>query len=290
MNNTVALDPWMIRDRSFHEVCAFAAAHGYRHLEFSPRDDFAPLFLSPRAGRGTVKELKAALATHGVGLASMWSVYRWADVNETVRQTAVRYFKEFVELACEMECPLISSEFGGDPLHPADSKAAFWRSMDEVVPFLESRQVTMAIDPHPGDFVEDGLTTLRLLRKIGSPAVKFLYSAPHTFFMGGNVREIMRAAADEMVIVRLADTFDHRLPVRYIVNPIGAQVAVHQHLNIGEGELNWDDFFAALAEVGYAGPLCVSVFAWPDRVERSADLMREHILELASRAGLTVGR
>lgn len=288
MNNTLALDPWMIRDRSFDEVCAFAAAHGYAALEFSPREDFAPLFSSPRAGRQTIRKLKSALATHGVRLASMWSVYRWADGDEGVRQSAVRYFKEFVELAGEMECPLISSEFGGDPQHVEESESAFWRSMDEVVPFLESHKVTMAIDPHPGDFIEDGLTTLRVLRKIDSPSVKFLYSAPHTFFMGGNVREVMCAAGDDMIVVRLADTFDHRHPVRYIVNPIGAPVAVHQHLNIGEGELDWSDFFGALVEVDYAGPLCVSVFAWPDRVEQSADIMRERILELASAAGLNV--
>lgn len=284
----LAIDPWMIRDRSFDAVCGFAAEHGYRFLEFSPRDDVAPLFLSPRAGKQTVSELKATLKNHGIGISSMWSVYRWADGDETVRQTAVRYFKEFVELACEMECPLISSEFGGDPARAAESESAFWRSMDDVVPFLERKGVTMALDPHPGDFVEDGITTLRLLRKIGSPFVKFLYSAPHTFFMGGNIREIMRCAASDMVIVRVADTFDHRLPVRYIVNPPGAQVAVHQHLNIGEGELDWDLFFSALAEVNYDGPLCVSVFAWPDRVELSADVMRERIHQLAATAGLRI--
>jgi len=284
----LAIDPWMIRDRSFDEVCAFAAEHGYRYLEFSPRDDFAPLFLSPRAGKDTLRRLKAALKNHGVGISSMWSVYHWADGDETVRQTAVRYFKEFVELAGEMECSLISSEFGGDPRLGARSESAFWRSMDDVVPFLEKKCVTMAIDPHPGDFVEDGITTLRLLRKIGSPYVKFLYSAPHSFFMGGNIREIMRCAANDMVIVRVADTYDHRVPVRYIVNPPGAQVAVHQHLNIGEGELDWSLFFASLAEAGYDGPLCVSVFAWPDRVENSADLMHERILQLALAAGLHI--
>lgn len=129
----LAIDPWMIRDRSFDEVCGFAAGHGYRYLEFSPRVDFAPLFLSPRAGKDTVRELKAALKNHGIGISSMWSVYRWADGDETVRQTAVRYFKEFVELACEMECPLISSEFGGDPARAAESESAFWRSMDDVM-------------------------------------------------------------------------------------------------------------------------------------------------------------
>lgn len=273
----------MIRDRSFDVVCQFAAEHGYRHLEFSPRDDFAPIFLSPRESAETVKSLKSALKTHSMELSSIWSVYRWADRDESVRQTAVRYFKDFVELACKMDCPLISSEFGGDPQHAEASEAAFWRSMDEVVPYLEKMGVTMAIDPHPGDFVEDGRTTIHLLRKIGSKAVKFLYSAPHTFFMGGDIQGIMQSAGPDMIIVRVADTFDHRLPVRYIVNPIGAKVAVHQHLNIGEGELDWDLFFGSLAEVGYDGPINVSVFAWPDRIEHSADSMRESIQSYAAK-------
>jgi myo-inositol catabolism protein IolH len=160
--------------------------------------------------------------------------------------------------------------------------------MDVVVPFPEKMGLTMAIDPHPGDFVEDGRTTINVLRKIGSNSVKFLYSAPHTFFMGGDIKGIMQSAGSDMVVVRVADTFDHRLPVRYIVNPIGAKVAVHQHLNIGEGELDWDLFFGSLAEAGYDGPINVSVFAWPDRVEHSASSMRETIQSYATKFNLSL--
>ena len=47
----IALDPYMLRDRSFAEVCRIAADIGYDSIELSPRPDFIPFFNHPRADR-----------------------------------------------------------------------------------------------------------------------------------------------------------------------------------------------------------------------------------------------
>lgn len=65
--------------------------------------------------------------------------------------------------------------------------------------------------------------------------------------------------------------------VCYIVNPPGAKVTVHQHLDIGQGEVNWDVFFGTLAEVGFDGIMTACVFAWEDRAEESSRFMRKEI-------------
>ncbi len=64
--------------------------------------------------------------------------------------------------------------------------------------------------------------------------------------------------------VHLADTFDHRASsgLRYIINPPGSTAQVPQHLNIGEGEIDWGVFFGTLAEVGFDGIITACVFAW----------------------------
>jgi myo-inositol catabolism protein IolH len=45
---------------------------------------------------------------------------------------------------------------------------------------------------------------------------------------------------------------------------------VHQHLDIGQGEVDWDVLFGTLAEIGFDGIATVCVFAWEERAEESA--------------------
>lgn len=269
----IAYDPWMIHDRSLAEICRFAAEIGYQWLELSPRDDFLPLFHGPCAGRERIAELKKALSDYQVGLASMWTVYRWAEPDDRdACEAAVRYFDRFIAIAAELGCGHISSEFGGRPQAAEKSEAAFRRSLERVLPLLERRQITLALDPHPGDWVEDGYRAADVIRSFDSPRLKFLYSVPHTFYLdqGNDVAAFLRSVGPLLSFVRCADTFDHRIPLRYIVNPPGAPVVVHQHLDIGRGEIDWDAVFRGLHAVGYDGTLSVSVFGWPDRAEQSA--------------------
>ncbi|NTE68909.1 sugar phosphate isomerase/epimerase, partial [Agrobacterium tumefaciens] len=58
-----------------------------------------------------------------------------------------------------------------------------------------------------------------------------------------------------------------------ILNPPGTQARVHQHLNIGQGEVPWDDFFGTLSEIGFDGIMTSCVFAWEDRADESGRFM-----------------
>jgi myo-inositol catabolism protein IolH len=285
----IALDPWMIRDRSLTDVCRFVAEIGYQWIELSPRDDFLPLYSAPRANRGSIAELKRGLSDFNLGLASVWTVYRWSEPNdpEAVR-TAIAYWKEAIEIAGELGCSHLNSEFSGNPHKPTESEAAFLHSLEEIIPFLEREKITMAIEPHPGDFVEDGTRAVQLIRALGSAHVKYLYCAPHTYHMGGEMVEMIRDASTVLDQVHVADTFDHRQPVRYIVNPPDSTVRVHQHLNIGEGEIDWESFFRALAEIEFDGILTNAVFAWPDRAEESGRVMLRKITEHLKKSKLPI--
>ena len=91
---------------------------------------------------------------------------------------------------------------------------------------------------------------------------------------------MIREAAPVLAHVRVADTFDHKKSsqLRYIVNPPGSQqIRVHQHLDMGQGEIDWTLFFGTLAEVGFDGVLSACVFAWEERAEESSRFMRAEI-------------
>jgi myo-inositol catabolism protein IolH len=267
----IALDPYMLRAVPLLSLPRVVADLGYRHIELSPRDDFLPFFLHPRASSADVAAFKRELAAAEVSVASVLPLYKWSGPDEDERQAAVRYWKRAIEITVDLGADVMNSEFNGRPEAAAASEAQFWRSMEELLPIFEREGVRLVLEPHPDDFVEEGIAGVNLVKAINSPLVTFLYCAPHTFHQGGDLAAVIRHAGPLLTQVHVADSFDHRgsSGLRYIVNPPGSTVRVHQHLDIGQGEVDWDLFFRTLAEVGFDGIATVCVFAWEERAAES---------------------
>lgn len=288
----IALDPYMIRHLSLPELCRATAELGYDQIELSPRSDFLDWWVMPRATKDRMASFKQAMKDHGVGLATLQPMYRWASPFEDERQWAVRCWKRAIEVAVEMGCDTLISEFGrgASPERSVGERpgantkelceAAWFRSMDELLPIFEKEGLTLSVEPHPEDWVEQLQPAVDIVKNIGSKALKLSYIAPHTFYYGDDMAAMIREAAPVLAHVRVADTFNHKKSsqLRYIVNPPGSsQVRVHQHLDMGQGEIDWDLFFSTLAEVGFDGVLSSCVFAWEERAEASSRFMRQEI-------------
>jgi myo-inositol catabolism protein IolH len=279
----IALDPYMFRSTPLLELPGLVADLGFEHVELSPREDFMPFFLMPRCDDATVKAFKKALDGAGVSVAANLPLYRWSGPDEDERRAAVRYWKRAIQISTMLNCAVMNSEFNGRPEQASLSEGQFWRSMEELLPVFEAEGVHLRLEPHPDDFVEDGKVAVDMIRGINSPLVSFLYCAPHTFHMGGNMVEIMEYAGDLMTQLHLADSFDHTgsSGLRYITNPPGNTVRVHQHLDIGQGEVQWDPFFETLHKLGFGDRdetiMTSCVFAWEDRARESTLSMRQSI-------------
>jgi myo-inositol catabolism protein IolH len=275
----IALDPYMLRELPFAEVCRIAAEVGYRYIELSPRTDFTPFFVHPRADRERVAGFRKALRDHGVELSSVLPLYHWSGPDEDERQAAVRYWKRAIQLTVELGCTTMNSEFNGRPERAAESEAQFWRSLEELLPIFEREGIALNLEAHPDDFIERNEPAVDLVRGIDRPDVGYLYCAPHTFHLGGDVAAMIRYAAPVLRHVHVADVFDHRASsgLRYIVNPPGSTARVHQHLDIGQGEVDWDAFFATLRSVDFDGIVTSCVFAWEERAIDSARVNLERI-------------
>jgi myo-inositol catabolism protein IolH len=286
----IALDPYMHRHVSLTELPRFVAELGYKYIELSPRADFLDWWVYPRAYRERIDAFRKALQGAGVELASLLPMYRWASPDEGERQAAMRYWKAAIRVAVEMGCNTMNSEFGRGPSVQVSSscagggtsetcEAAFWKSMEELVPILEREGIQLHIEPHPEDWVETFHPGVDIIRMINSKNVRFLYCTPHTFYFGDDIAAMVREAAPVLAHVHVADTLNHRASSgnRYILNPPGTKARVHQHLNIGQGEVDWDAFFKTLHEVGFDGIITSCVFAWEDRALESSRFMRQEI-------------
>jgi myo-inositol catabolism protein IolH len=277
----LALDPYMFRRTPLLELPGLVAGLGYHWIELSPRDDFLPFFNHPRVNDATVAAFRKELSAAGVGVSSVLPLYRWSGPDEDDRQAAVRYWKRAIRITADLGVDTMNSELNGRPEQAAGSESQFWRSMEELLPVFESEGIKLVLEPHPDDFEENGKAAVDLIRGINSPLVSFLYCAPHTFHMGNDAKAIIDYAGDLLTNIHVADSFDHTgsSGLRYIVNPPGSTVRVHQHLDIGQGEVDFEELFSCLELAGFDGTVTTCVFAWEERAPESSIFMRDTITE-----------
>jgi myo-inositol catabolism protein IolH len=256
---------------SVYELPDIVAGLGYDWMELSPKEDFVPFFKYPRVDDGGVQKLRKIAADAGVGIASVLPVLRWSGPDEDQRRAAVRAWKRAIQITVDLGVEVMNSEFNGRPEAAEQAESQFLRSMDELLPIFEREGLQLVLEPHPDDFIEDGRAAIDLIRGIDKDWVSFLYCAPHTFHQGGDIEGIMKYAGPLLTQLHIADSFDHRASsgLRYIVNPPGSAARIHQHLDIGQGEVDWDVFFRTLAEVKFDGIATVCVFAWEERARES---------------------
>ncbi|MEK6441231.1 sugar phosphate isomerase/epimerase family protein [Pseudonocardia sp. T1-2H] len=274
----LALDPQMFyATHSVLELPDVVARMGYEYMELSPKADFVPFFSHPRADDATVAALRKRAADAGVTIASVLPVLRWSGPGEDERQAAVRAWKRAVQITVDLGVDVMNSEFNGRPEAPELAESQFLRSMDELIPVFEREGVKLVLEPHPDDFIEDGHAAVNMVRGLNKEWISFLYCTPHTFHQGNDAAGIVADAAAKLTYVHLADTLDHTASngLRYIVNPPGSTVRVHQHAEIGRGEVDFDEVFAALAGVGFDGVVSSCVFGWEEQAEEISVRQRE---------------
>jgi myo-inositol catabolism protein IolH len=287
---TIALDPTPFHhDYSLLELPAKVASLGYDHLLLTPHKDFLPFFRHPKADDDLVDRFAAACRDAGVGIASVLPVLRWSGPDEEARQAAVKQWKRVIEITARLGVDLINTEFSGRPELQEESERAFYWSMEELLPIIEREGIRVLIDPHPDDFVEDGLEAVRVIRGLNSKNVGMAFVACHTFHYGDQTEAIFAAAGQSIGLVHIADTFDHHRShgLRYITNPPGNAARVHQHLPIGAGDVDFDQFFGGLKGLGFFDRndtvAVSSVFA---EDENADEVSRFQLAEIRRRAGL----
>lgn len=287
----IALDPTPYHHGfTLLEFPEIAARLGYEYLQLTPHVDFTPFFRYPKADDDLAAKLKKAAADAGVGIPALLPVQRISWPDEPQREAAVRNYKRIIQLAVKLEVPVINTEFSGRPERSEESEAAFYRSMEELLPIIEHEGLRLNIDPHPDDFVEDGLEAWRILRGLNSDAVGFVYVASHTFHYGDRAGTLLPELGDRLGAVYAADTFDHRRShgLRYISNPPGNVARIHQHLRIGDGDVDWTELFETLGTIGYLDredALIVSnVFAEDEAADEVSTFQRVRLRELVQQS------
>jgi myo-inositol catabolism protein IolH len=128
----------MLRRVPLTDLPGLVADLGYQYVELSPREDFLPFFLHPRADRAQVAAFRKALSAAEVEVCSVLPLYRWSGPDEDERQAAVRYWKRAIQITVDLGVSVMNSEFNGRPEAAPASEAQFWRSMEDLLPVFRA--------------------------------------------------------------------------------------------------------------------------------------------------------
>ncbi len=259
-----------------------AADLGFEYLELSPRADVHEWHHYPKVNRAWIDEVNKAQQETGVKIWSLNPVFNWAHPDETVREHQVRNWKRTLEIADALEVPLIATELSGDPNQPMKSEGQFYKSMEELIPVFEKYGLECAIEPHPYDFYETNARGVDIVRGVDRDWCTYQFCFPHTFHLSqgdGGIAAMLDYAGEDLGHIHMADVFNHLANVgnRYIVNPPGVDARVHQHNEIGNGDIDWDASFEHLRAIEYDGPISVCVFGWEEDADAINIRMRERI-------------
>ena len=275
----------MLSARRIDEALLASAAAGFEHIELGNRPDFIPAFGAPVTGPSERRRVAGIARDLGVHVASVAVIQAWSSPDERIRRQAVGWWRDGIAAAVALGATRINTELAGDLEHPEASRAAFLRSFDDLRADITDAHVTVAVEPHPNDFVETVALALGIIRDAASPRLRYLHCLPHTYHLGGTAVGQIEMAAGQFDHVHYADTFR---PERTILNPPSPRSRVHQHLDPGQGEIDFPTVARALGHTGFEGLLTVQVFAWPDRAEASFAACRGAVEQFA--ADITTAR
>jgi sugar phosphate isomerase/epimerase len=234
------------------------------------------------AGRLDRLGLAVVIETGARYLLDPWHKHSPTLVSDEGRERRIDFLERAVRIAADLGAEAVSFWSGIKPAGVTDTVAAdrLVSGCAKVVAAADKAGVPLGFEPEPGMFVEDLDGYDRLFERLGRPACFGL-----TLDIGHcrclereSVPNCVRRAGSRLVNVQIDDM----------------RRGVHEHLEFGEGEIDFPPVLAALDEIGYRGLVAVELprhsHAAPDVCRRSLDFLRSAAEQARLVEGAATGR
>jgi|LakMenEpi03Aug12_release.lakeMendotaPanAssembly.Ray.scaffolds.fasta_scaffold113032_3 sugar phosphate isomerase/epimerase len=246
---------------SFEQTVAQAAANGYQALEVRMLDgQIIPSNLSAERRR----QMKAVLQQYNIRIIGLGLSTRFSSPDPAERQANVDELRRYLELANELEAPMVRT-FGGNVIDGQTiDQTIDWVAQGLLagVATAEAQGVTIVLETH--DAFCRGAEVARVLAQVDSPHVAAVWDIHHPYRMGESIDETWRLIGSRVKHVHIKD---------------GIQRAdgSWQLVLLGKGELPCQATIKLLYDKGYRGYLSAEwEKKWHPEIEEPEVAMPQH--------------
>ena len=286
----------ILPDLSLDEVLAFAAAEGFACVEVM----CWPAGKAERRYAGVTHldvahftdadaaSTRALLARHGVAISALGYYPNPLCADESEAAVYLDHLKKIISAAQKLGLSTVNTFIGRDPARTVEENwELFDRRWPAIIRHAEECGVRIGIENCPMLFTRNewpGGKNLaispniwrEMFRRLPSAHLGLNYDPSHAVWQFMDSAKHVRDFADRIFHVHAKDA---RL-ARERLNDCGILALppeFHDPKLPGSGDVPWDEFFAALREIGYRGPVCIEVEdrAYENTLENRQKALRE---------------
>jgi sugar phosphate isomerase/epimerase len=192
----------------------------------------------------------------------------WIESDPTKREQRIQHTLNCIDLAAEFGATTISLQPGGPLIGTTTTRdqagEMFADGISRVLPKAKEKNLTLAIEPEPGLFIESAQEYLDFKNRFfkNEPHVLMNCDIGHLFCVGDDPAAVIRNHADHIAHVHLEDIGKNR---------------VHQHLTPGKGVIDFAEIFKALDDIEYDGWVTVELYPYETTAAGVAKAAFEHL-------------
>lgn len=185
--------------------------------------------------------------THKLGLCvPAISLYKdFAGLNGEALKENIEYVKEGIEKTSKVGVPIVNV-YSGWP-KPDIKEGEAWNKIiivfEELVDCAEKYNITLCVEAIFGNVIKDYYSVRELFRNIKSPNLKITFDPSHYKLYCNDISWIIREFGDLIKHVHLKD----------VIGKPGNIFETFMFPLLGEGSIEWNNFFLALQDINYDG-------------------------------------
>ena len=176
------------------------------------------------------------------------------------RERRIEFLCRCIDIAEQLQSQAVSFWSGACRVSVTEELIWDWltEGCQQVADYAGRKNVRLAFEPEPGMFIERMDQFERLDERLNAPHFGLTMDIGHVHCVETNttIGDQLRRWADRLYNVHIEDM----------------KRGVHEHLQFGDGEIDFASVIATLKDLGYEGPLAVELSR---HSHRAPDVMRE---------------
>lgn len=172
------------------------------------------------------------------------------------RRWRIAFTKKCIDMAAFLACGNVSITSGKmvPGVRPEASLALLKQSLSEIIKYAAARNVRVGMEYEPGLIVERAEELHELIREVGSEYFGANLDLGHSYLAGESPVDVAGKLGSSIFHIHLED--------------IGCRK--HYHLVPGEGDIDFEEIFRALAGIDYDGYVTVELYTCLENPEKAA--------------------